>query len=471
MTQSTATATSTKLDRRILAIGGVVVLASIMAMLDMTVVNVALDHLIIEFHTTLDKMQWVVTGYTLALATVIPLSGWAADRFGTKRVYLTAVVLFAAGSALAGTAWSAESLILFRVLQGLGGGMLTPLSMTILVKAAGPARIGRVMAVLGIAMQLGPITGPVLGGWLVDDVSWRAIFFLNVPVGILTLILGAFVLPGDEPRPTEKLDVLGLLLLSPGLAALIYGLAQVPSHEGFAHPEVFLPAGAGACLVIAFLRHAARAPHALIDLKLFHSRAFTIATVTMVLFMIAVFGSMLLIPLYFQQVRGDSALNAGLRIVPQGIGAMIMMPIAGRIVDRGHAARLVPLGVVVVIASVATFTQLTDTTSYWTISVALFVLGLGMGMVGMPNMSIALKTLQPQDIARASTSLSIIQQCAGAVGTAMLSVILFHELKDRGVSADAYTSTFMWSLAVLALALISALFLPRRKKAPMVEVR
>jgi EmrB/QacA subfamily drug resistance transporter len=485
-----------KLDRRILAIGGVVVLGAIMAMLDITVVNVALDHLIIEFDTTLATMQWVATGYTLALATVIPLSGWAADRFGTKRVYLTAVVLFAAGSALAGIAWSAQSLILFRVLQGLGGGMLLPLSMTILVGASGPARVGRVMAVLGIAMQLGPIAGPVLGGWLVDDVSWRAIFFVNVPIGALTLVLGARILPRDEPRPTEALDVLGLLLLSPGLAALIYGLARVPEHGGFAHPEVYLPAGAGAVLVAAFLRHAARTPHALIDLGLFRDRGFSVAAVTMVLVMIAVFGSMLLFPLYFQQVRGQGALEAGLLIVPQGVGAMISMPIAGRLVDRGHAARVVPLGIVVVIGVTAVLTQLTDSTPYWMIGVALFVLGVAMGMVGMPNMSIALKTLRPQDIARGSTSLTIIQQCAAAVGTATLSVILTHEVEGRlapalaqlraqappgteldtastgelpervrgllaAPLAEAYAATFTWALALLALALVSALFLPR----------
>src|SRR5262249_11442203 len=150
-----------------------------------------------------------------------------------------------------------------------GGGMLLPLSMTLLTKAAGPQRIGRVMAVLGVAMQLGPIVGPVLGGWLVEDISWRAIFYVNVPIGILTLVLGARILPVDQPRPADRLDVPGLLLLSPGLAALIYGLARVPSHEGFAHPAVYLPAGIGAALVSAFLWHAARTPHALIDLKLF----------------------------------------------------------------------------------------------------------------------------------------------------------------------------------------------------------
>jgi EmrB/QacA subfamily drug resistance transporter len=314
------------------------------------------------------------------------------------------------------------------------------------------------MAVLGIAMQLGPVLGPVLGGWLVDDVSWRSIFYLNVPVGVLTLILGARILPMDERRPTSKLDVPGLLLLSPGLAALIYGLAQVPSHEGFAHPEVYLPAGAGAVLVIGFLRHAARTPHALIDLKLFRNRSFTIATVTMALFIIAFFGTMLLFPLYFQQVRGEGALNAGLLVAPQGLGVMIMMPISGRLVDRGHAARLVPLGIVVIAGSMLLFTRPTDTMPYWAIGVALFVMGLGMGMVGMPNMSIALKSLRPQDIARASTSLSIIQQVAASIGTAMLSVILFNEIQDRPASlADAYASTIVWALVLLGLSLIPAL--------------
>jgi predicted MFS family arabinose efflux permease len=274
------------------------------------------------------------------------------------------------------------------------------------------------------------------------------------------------VLPDDEPRPAQGLDVLGLVLLSPGLAALIYGLAQVPAHGSFAHPGAYLPAGAGAVLVAAFLWHAARTPDALIDLGLFRDRAFSVATATMVLFMVAIFGSLLLFPLYFQQVRGQGALQAGLLIVPQGIGMMISMPIAGRLVDRGHAARIVPLGIVAVIGVVAVLTRLTDTTPYGVIAAALFVLGLAMGMVGMPNMSIALKTLRPPDIARGSTSLTIIQQCAAAIGTATLSVVLTHEIGSRpaptpAALAEAYASTFTWALVLLVLALVSALLLPR----------
>src|SRR6478609_10588144 len=192
-----------KLDRRILTIASVVVLGAIMSILDTTVVNVAINTLARDFHTDLPTIQWIVTGYTLALATVIPVSGWAADRFGTKRIYMLSITLFVAGSALSGAAWSAGSLIAFRVLQGLGGGMIMPAGMTILSKAAGPQRMGRVMGVVGVPMLMGPIIGPILGGWLVDDVSWRWIFFINIPIGIAALLMSRRVLPRDEPQRHE----------------------------------------------------------------------------------------------------------------------------------------------------------------------------------------------------------------------------------------------------------------------------
>src|SRR3954454_18559238 len=185
---------SAKLDRGLMLVATVVVLGAIMSILDVTVVNVAINTLAKEFKTTLPTIQWVATGYTLALATVIPLTGWAADRFGTKRLYIISLVLFACGSALSGLAWSAGSLIVFRVLQGFGGGMIMPARMTILTRAAGTDRVGRVMAVIGVLMLLGPICGPILGGWLVDAYSWRWIFFINVPIGAAALALSFRVL-------------------------------------------------------------------------------------------------------------------------------------------------------------------------------------------------------------------------------------------------------------------------------------
>jgi EmrB/QacA subfamily drug resistance transporter len=460
------------LDRGTLAIASVVVLGSIMAILDTTVVNVAIQHLTTDLDAPLSTIQWVITGYLLALATVIPLTGWAAHRFGTKRLYMTSLALFVGGSVLCGMAWSAESLIGFRVLQGLGGGMIMPAGMTILTQAAGPQRIGRVMAIVGVPMLLGPIVGPILGGWLVDDVSWRWIFYINLPIGAVALMLASRILPKDEPSPTESLDVLGLALLSPGLATLIYGLAQTGSH-GVDATGAWLPIVIGAALIAAFVWHGLRASNPLIDLRLFTERSVAAASLTITLFMLAFFGAMLLLPLYFQTVRGEGALDTGLLLAPQGFGAMLMMPIAGTLTDRIGPGRIVLAGIPTVVLSMSVFTQLSATTSYWVIGATLFVMGLGMGATMMPTMSAAFQTLKRAAVPRATTALNIIQQVGGAIGTAIVSVLLTNALSDRppvpDQAADAFGSVFVWATIFLAFAFIPALFLPRHKAVPMTE--
>jgi EmrB/QacA subfamily drug resistance transporter len=242
----------------------------------------------------------------LALVTVILVTGWASDRFGTKRLYLLAILLFLAGSVLAGLAWNVESLIIFRVVQGLGGGMLMPAGMTILTRAAGPHRVGRVMGVLGVPMLLGPIGGPILGGWLVDAVSWRWIFYINVPIGAVALLLAARLLPKDRPEPAERFDFAGMLMLSPGLALLIYGVSNVPSAGGVGATGVWLPAAVGAVLVAGFILRATRVANPLIDLRLFRNRTFSVAVLTMSIFSVSFFGAMLLLPTYFLLVRGET---------------------------------------------------------------------------------------------------------------------------------------------------------------------
>lgn len=485
-----------RLDRTVWMASAVVVVGAIMAILDVTVVNVAIDRLSRDFEANLSTIQWVVTGYTLALATVIPLSGWAADRFGSKRLYMISLGLFMIGSALAGMAWSAESLIVFRILQGLGGGMIMPVGMTILARAAGPHRVGRVMAVVGVPMLLGPIMGPILGGWLVDQVSWRWIFYINVPIGIVALIMAARILKRDEPEPAEKLDLLGLALVSPGLAIFIYGLAQSAEAGGFLNSDVLVPALIGLGLIATFIWHELRpsTTNPLIDLSLFKNRVFRAAAATLSLFGVAFFGAMLLLPLYFQVVRGASAMDAGLLLAPQGLGAMLTMPIAGKLTDRIGAGRLVLPGMVLIMIGMATFTQVGDDTSYLLLCGSLFVLGLGMGMTMMPTMSAALQTLSHAAVARASTTLNIIQQVGGSIGTAILSVILAAQLTDRfpdapagaGLAvaqtipaelrdqlmplvADAFGSTFTWSLGLLVVAVIPALFLPRSRPEPPLD--
>jgi EmrB/QacA subfamily drug resistance transporter len=486
-----------KIDAAVLKIAGVVVLGAIMSILDITVVNVALPTFQEVFATdpahpiAYSTVAWTVTAYTLALARVIPLTGWAADRFGTKRLYMLAVVLFTSGSVLCASATSITMLISFRTLQGLGGGMLMPLGMTIMTRAAGPKRMGRLMAILGVPMLLGPILGPIIGGWLIENASWHWIFLINVPVGLVAVIYAWWALPADRPTPSESLDVLGVVLMSPGLALFLYGVSSVPGEGTMNSPKVYVTMAIGLLLMLLFVRHTFRPEHPLLDLRLFRDRNLRVATITLFLFGAAFFGGLLLVPTYFQQIRGESTLHAGLLVAPQGIGAMLTMPIAGALSDRIPVGRIVPFGVLLITGGMFALTRITSTTSYTQLIVTLFVMGLGMGATMMPIMTSALKTLTSHEVARGSTLLNIVQQIASSVGVAVMSVLLTNNLKDSPLSlpaiahwrdpriadqiggaagvtkgladaAVAFSSTYWVAAFLVALTLVPALFLPRK---------
>jgi EmrB/QacA subfamily drug resistance transporter len=311
-----------------------------------------------------------------------------------------------------------------------------------------------------------------------------------VPIGIAALAASFRILPRDIPQHQHKLDVLGLALLSPGLALLIYGLAKTATEGGMGATQVLVPMLAGAALIGAFILHALRTDEPLIDLGLFRNRTFSVASLTMVLFSIAFFGAMLLMPLYFQVVRGESALQAGLILAPQGLGAMVTMPIAGRLVDRTGAGRIVLTGMVLIVIGLLAYTQLEADTSYWLLEGSLFVMGMGLGATMMPTMSAAMATLTRAAVAKASTTLNIIQQVGGSIGTATMAVLLTNALSSRlpgaggGIGAaasippdqraqvlplmaDAFASTFTWALVLVLLAFIPALLLPRHKPEPV----
>ncbi|QHB99655.1 DHA2 family efflux MFS transporter permease subunit [Epidermidibacterium keratini] len=496
------TQTSDKLDGRVLKIAGVVVLGAIMSILDVTVVGIALPTFQQDFATSPATAAWTMTGYTLALASIIPVTGWAADRFGTKRLYMAALIMFVAGSVLCSTATSIGQLIVYRVLQGLGGGMLMPLGMTIMTRAAGPERIGRVMAVLGIPMLLGPIGGPILGGWLIDIASWHWIFLINVPVGIAALIYAQLVLPKDQPHPSERFDFIGMALLSPGLAAFLFGVSSIPEEGTVAAPKVLIPALAGLALIIAFVFHSLRKANPLIDLHLFKNRQMSTAVVAMSLFAVAFMGAgSILFPSYFIQVRHEDTLTAGLLLAPQGLGAMVTMPIAGAIADRKGPGRVVIPGLVLIALGMFTFTQMDDQTPYWLLLGSLFVMGLGLGATMMPIMAAAIRTLKDHAIARGSTLMNIVQQIAASIGTAVMSVVLTNQFLNRpeigqaraaaadeavagqlaaqlggpdqlqaffaqanAAAGEAFANTFVVALVLVVLTLIPALMLPRRPK-------
>ncbi len=513
-----------KIDAAVLKIAGVVVLGAIMSILDITVVNVALRTLQVDFAENgvpLDysTVAWTVTGYTLALATVIPLTGWAADRFGTKRLYMLAVGLFVAGSVLCATATSIEMLVAFRVLQGLGGGMLMPLGMTIMTRAAGPKRMGRLMAVLGIPMLLGPIFGPILGGWLIDHYSWHWIFLINLPIGVVALAYAFYVLPGDRPHPSESFDWRGVLMMSPGLALFLYGVSSIPGEGGIGHAKVLVPGLVGLALVVAFVLYSFRPEHPLLDFRLFRNRNLTVATITMFIFAAAFFGGLLLIPQFLQQVQGETPLSAGWLLAPQGLGAMLTMPIAGALVDKFPVGRIVPFGLLLITGGMFALTQIEADSSHWGFIIpVLFVMGLGMGGTMMPIMTSALKTLTHHEVARGTTLLNITQQIASSVGVATFSVILTNAFNDRplvgqggryleavqtqgpeaaqglvaqlplvgdflagagtdpaaavgalgarvaDLAADAYAHTFWYAAGFVTLTLVAAAFLPRKQE-------
>ena len=473
------------MDRELKALAVVVILGTIMSVFDTTIVNVAIDTLGREFHTNLATIQWVSTAYLLALALVIPLTGWTIERFGAKRMYLISLTLFIIGSALCGLAWSAGSLIFFRVLQGLGGGMILPIGQTILARAAGPQRMGRVMSVVGIPMLLGPVLGPAIGGLIVDNFSWRWIFYVNIPIGLIALAFSARVLKHDATGTAGKLDWTGFILLSPALAGIVYGLSEAGSSGGFGESKVIIGLVLGVVLLVFFIAHALRSRAPLVDLRLFRNRGFSIAGIVGFLLGASIFGAMFLMPLYYQIVRGQDALHAGLLMAPQGLGAMLAMPMAGRITDKVGAYKIVPVGVITVIVGTVVYTQVAADTSYVLLAVALFIRGLGLGMSMMPAMTAAYQTLQPADVPKATTMINILRQVGGSLGTAVLAVILQRSIVSnlsgsgtaaagdvlgggatlpvaaRAPIADAFGTSFWWAVGLSALCVIPALLLPR----------
>src|SRR5450755_2166296 len=410
------------LGRGVKIVAAVVVLGAIMSILDTTIVNVALDTLSRDLHSPLSTIQWVSTGYLLSLAMVIPLAGWLSEHFGSKRVWMVSVAMFAFGSALCGIAWSAESLIFFRVLQGFGGGLIIPVGMSVLAQTAGPRHMGRVMSVIGVPMLLGPVLGPVLGGLIVTNAAWQWIFYVNVPIAALSLILAARVLNSDQGRAdVGRLDWLGVALVCPGLAGVVFGLAETETSGGLSATIAWGPIVAG---LVLFARHALRARGPLIDMRLFRSAGFSAAAASVFLLGAALFGAMLLLPLYYQVDRGESALSAGLLMAPQGIGASLVMPISGRLTDRIGGGRVALFGIAVMTLATIPLVGVGPTSSYAWLALVLFVRGIALGCSMMPTMASAYAVVRSDQVPGATSVLNTLQRLGGSIGTALLAVVL-----------------------------------------------
>lgn len=443
---------------------------AIAALLDTTVVNVGLDAIARDLHTTVGTAQWVITGYLLSFGMVIPLNGWAIARFGAKATWLTSLAVFLAGSIACGAAWNMGSLIGFRIIQGLGGGMLLPVLTTLLIQAAGGRSLGRLMAAVSLPAVVVPVAGPVVGGLIVNDLSWRWLFYVNVPICLAGLFLAWRGLPASTAVPAQvkpRLDLAGLALLSPGLAAVLYGLAQVSAHHGFGHLTVILPLAAGAAALAVFTIRALRArgpAQPVIDLRLFRVRSFTGAASLMFVSGLSMYGALLLLPLYYQQVRGASPLTAGLLLAPQGIGSLLPRTVAGRLTDRIGPRPVVLAGMALAALGTVPFALAGTHTSEVLLSADLVVRGAGLAAATIAVMASAFTGLAPEQVPHASSATRILQQVGGSFGAAVLTVILELQVTGSGTVtglATAFDRTFWWAVAFTVAGALPALLLRR----------
>jgi EmrB/QacA subfamily drug resistance transporter len=457
-----------RIERHVWLISGVVILGSAMSILDTTIVNVALDTLSRELHASISQIQWVVTGYMLALAAVIPLTGWAAERFGARRMYMISLILFTAGSALCGLSTSTTELVIFRVLQGVGGGMIMPLGMMLMAGAAGPKRMGRVMSVVSMPMMLAPILGPTIGGLIVQNISWRWIFYVNVPIGVIAVIAALRLLPQAKSGSPRPLDYRGLAYMAVGLPLLTYGLAEIGSTGGFSSAKVIVPCLAGLALIGIFIGHALRVRNPLLNLRLYKRPTFSTASAATFFLGAAMFGGMILLPLYWQNIRHMSVIDTGLLTAPQGLGMLLVMPMAGRLTDRMGGGPLALFGVTLTTVTTIPFALIGAHTSILWLSIVMLVRGMGIGFSFMPAMTAAFAALEKSELPDASPQLNVVQRTGGSLGTAILAVVLQRALTGAhslDAAASGFGTAFWAAVALTAVAIVPCFVLLRAERA------
>jgi EmrB/QacA subfamily drug resistance transporter len=393
-----------------------------MVVLDSTAMNVALSTLVKDFNTQLPTLQWVVTGYMLAQAAVIPLAGWLSDRYGAKNIFLISVVLFTIGSLLCATPNSASWLIAFRILQGLGGGFVMPVSMAYVFRLSPPNKVGAVMGMMGIPILFAPAIGPVLSGWLVEFHSWRWIFLINLPVGIFALIIGIMFLPKVARHDVGKVDWFGVILAPLAFASLSYGVNQ--GAESWSSNKTIIGLTVGVIALIAFVISALRVKNPLLELRVFRSVDFSIGIVIQWIAQFALFGAIFLLPQFLQQARGYEPFDTGLILFPQALASGLMMPIGGFLYDKIGARWLVVIGLGLVSGAIFQYSHVDMNTTGKDLILPLIMAGGGMGMM-MMSLNTHLMSKAPRNLVSRVTSLTnAFQQIVNSLAVATLVTIL-----------------------------------------------
>ncbi|SFT27197.1 DHA2 family efflux MFS transporter permease subunit [Paenibacillus sp. BC26] len=406
-----------------------IVVGMIMVILDSTVMNIALPTLMDDFKSSVNTMQWSITAYTLALSAVIPLAGWLTDRFGAKQVFLITIFLFAAGSLLCSFATTPEQLIIYRVIQGIGGGMVQPIGMAIIFKLAPPNKQGAVMGMLGIPMMLGPALGPVLGGYLLEYATWHWIFLINLPIGIIAILVGLKYLPKVERKTVPELDIWGMLLAPIAFATLSYAVSEGGKDWGSTKTIVGLIIGVVALVLFIFVELRHKQP--LLELRAFKSADFTVGMVTSWLMFMALFGSFLFVPMYMQQVFHYEPLKTGFMILPQVAMTGLFMPIGGKLFDKFGARAVCVVGVAFVAAGMFYMSQIQADSGAGFVIIATMIMGVGMGLSMMPVNTHILKAAPRHLVGRVTPLTSAAQQVVVSFAVAGLASYLSTRIADH----------------------------------------
>lgn len=413
------------------AVAIVYVAAMLLNSLDTTLLNVVLPTLAREFDTTTASVDWVVTGYLLSLAVWIPASGWIGDRFGTKRVFLFALVVFTVARALCGTSTNLPELVVFRVLQGVGGGMLTPVGFAMLMRAFPPEQRAAASKILIIPTAMGPATGPIIGGFLTDALSWRWVFFVNAPIGLAAFLFGLVFLEESREEEPGTFDLPGFVLSGGGLALLLYALSQGP-QKGWTAVPVLLSAAVGAVAFagLAVVELKKRVP--MLDFRLLGDRMFRTAMLTSTFSTGAFLGLLFVMPLFLQEVRGISAFQSGLTTFPEAVGVMAFSQLSGRLYPRVGPRRLMVGGLLCMAALMSTLTRLDVDTNLWVVRGMMFLMGSSMSFVFIPMQASAMARIPPAQTGRASAIYNTQRQMASALGVAVFATILTALLPGDG---------------------------------------
>ncbi|OAI39647.1 hypothetical protein AYO38_07280 [bacterium SCGC AG-212-C10] len=460
----------------------VAVLGLFMELLDMTIINVAVPTLAKDFKAGPTTIEWVVTGYLLSLAVFIPVSGWAGDRFGTKRTFTFALGMFTFSSILCAFAWNVESLIAFRALQGVGGGMLTPVGFSMVYRAFPPHERARASSLMVIPTTVAPASGPVVGGLLIDTLSWQWIFLVNIPVGILGLVIATKYLKEHKEPDAGKLDVPGFVLAAAGLGSILYALAEAGTR-GFDDTRVLLFGAAGIALMVSFVFVELRSRLPMIDVRLFRDNLFRSCNLAQFAGQTGFAGSLFLLPIMLQSERGLSPLDSGLATFPMAIGVMSMAPFVGRLYPKVGPRRLVAAGLFISTITTLAFLLMDLETNLWWIRLTMYIRGLGFGMMLVPLQAATFGTIKPQDTGRASAIYTTGRQVAQSFGIAIVATVLATRLVDHGAgglgpAGDSHAALMAFHDAFFAASvlgfigiIVALVFISDREAAPTMRAR